>query len=202
MVLDALPKFWLVGILAMLGAWEFAAPRRTPTEGRGLRWPTNLTLGSLNALLVTVVIVPVVLAAACADRGWGLLNQAPVSLPLAVAIAVVVLDGLSYLQHRVLHASAVLWRVHRVHHADVDVDATTGFRFHPIEALVTHDTLVVGIIVLGLPPLGVAVYLGLAAGNTILTHANIRFPSAIESRAAWLVVTPATHALHHSALHA
>ena len=200
MVLDALAKFWLLGMLAMLGAWEFAVPRRPPTEGRSLRWPTNLTLGPLNALLVMVPLAPVALAAAYADRGWGLLNQAAVSLPLAVAIAVVALDGLGYLQHRVLHASPILWRVHRVHHADVDLDVTTGLRFHPIEALVSHATLVIGIIVLGLPPLGVAVYLGLAAGNTILTHANIRFPSAIESRAAWLVVTPATHALHHSAL--
>jgi sterol desaturase/sphingolipid hydroxylase (fatty acid hydroxylase superfamily) len=202
MMLDALVKFWLAAMLAALAAWEFAAPRRTPTEGRGLRWPTNLTLGPLNALLVTVPIAPVALAVAGAGRGWGLLNQAAVSLPLAVAIAVVALDGLSYLQHRVLHASPILWRVHRVHHADVDLDATTGLRFHPIEALVSQATLVVGIIILGLPPLGVAVYLGLAAGNTILTHANIRFPSAIESRAGWLVVTPALHAVHHSALHA
>jgi len=200
MILDALAKFWLLGMLAMLGAWEFAASRRAPTEGRALRWPTNLTLGSLNALLVTLLIAPVALAAVCADRGWGLLNQTAVSLLLAVAIAVVVLDGLTYLQHRVLHASSVLWRVHRVHHADVDLDATTGLRFHPIEALVSQAVLVVGIISLGLPPLGVAVYLGLAAGITILTHANVRFPSAIESLAGWLVVTPALHALHHSAL--
>ena len=200
MILDALAKFWLLGMLAMLGAWEFAASRRAPTEGRALRWPTNLTLGSLNALLVTVPIAPVALAVVCADRGWGLLSQVPVPFPLAVAIAVVALDGLGYLQHRVLHGSPILWRVHRVHHADVDLDATTGLRFHPIEALVSHATLVAGIMVLGLPPLGVAVYLGLAAGITILTHANVRFPSAIESRAGWLVVTPALHALHHSAL--
>jgi sterol desaturase/sphingolipid hydroxylase (fatty acid hydroxylase superfamily) len=200
MVLDAVEKFWPLGMLAMLGAWEFVAARRTPSEGRGLRWPTNLTLGSLNALLVTVPITPVVLAVVCADRGWGLLSQAPLPFPLAVAIAVVALDGLGYLQHRVLHAVPILWRVHRVHHADVDLDATTGLRFHPIEALVSHATLVVGIIVLGLPPLGVAVYLGLAAGSTILTHANVRFPLAIESRAGWLMVTPALHALHHSAL--
>jgi sterol desaturase/sphingolipid hydroxylase (fatty acid hydroxylase superfamily) len=200
MVLDALAKFWLVGMLAMLSAWEFAAPRRMPIESRGLRWPTNLTIWSLNALLLLVPIAPVALAVAWADRGWGLLNQAPVSLPVAVAIAVVALDGLTYLQHRVLHASSVLWRVHRVHHADVDLDATTGLRFHPFEALVSHATRVVAITILGLPPLGVAVYLGLAAGNTILTHANIRFPSAIESRAGWLVVTPALHAIHHSVL--
>src|SRR5438132_7617301 len=128
MVLDALAKFWSLGMLAMLAAGEFAVPRRTPTEGRGLRWPTNLTIGSLNALLITVPIAPVALAAAYAARGWGLLSQAPVPFPLAVGIAVVVLDGLGYLQHRVLHANRLLWRVHRVHHADVDLDATTGLR--------------------------------------------------------------------------
>ena len=102
MVLDALAKFWLLGMLAMLAACEFAASRRAPTEGRVLRWPTNLTIGSLNALLITVPIAPVALAAAYAARGWGLLSQAPVPFPLAVGIAVVVLDGLGFALQRLM----------------------------------------------------------------------------------------------------
>lgn len=196
-MLETLAKAWPLGVL-VLAAWEFAAPCRMPTEGRGLRWPTNLTIGGLNALLAMAPIAPVALAAVCADRGWGLLHQTAVSLVVAVAISVVALDGLTYLQHRFLHTNRVLWRVHRVHHADVDLDATTGFRFHPVEALVGNAVLAVGIVMLGLPPLGVAVYLWLAAGITILTHANVRLPAALEACARWLVVTPALHALHHS----
>jgi sterol desaturase/sphingolipid hydroxylase (fatty acid hydroxylase superfamily) len=200
-LLETLAKAWPLGLLALLSTLEFAAPLRMSTEGRGLRWPTNLTLASLNGLLIMLpAIAPVALAVACADRGWGLLHHASVSLPLAVAIAVIALDLLTYLQHRLAHANAMLWRIHRVHHADVDLDATTGFRFHPLEALMSNLTLIVGIVVLGLPPLGVGVYLALSAANTIFTHANIRLPSAIESGARWLLVTPALHALHHSAM--
>ena len=198
MFTETLTKTWPLGLLVLLSALEFAVPRRTCTEGRSLRWPTNLTIGSLSALLTLVPIAPVALAAACADLRWGLLNHARVSLPLAVAIAVLVLDLRTYLQHRLFHANATLWRVHRVHHADVDLDATTGFRFHPFEALLSNITLIAGIVILGLPPLGVAAYLALSAANTIFTHANIRLPSAIESCAQSLLVTPTLHAVHHS----
>src|SRR5262249_2100035 len=143
-------------------------------------------------------IAPVALAVACADLRWGLLNHVSMPLPVAIAIGVVALDLLIYVQHRLLHANGLLWRVHRVHHADLGLHATTGFPFHPIEALIGHVTLTVGIVILGLPPVGVAAYLALSAAITIATHANLRLPSAIESYAQWLLVTPGLHAIHHS----
>ena len=198
MFLEALVNAWVVALLATLGLLELALPRRAPTQGRGLRWPTNLTIGSLNIVFMGVAIAPV--AALAADLRWGLLNQLSVSGVPAVVIAVVVLDALAYLQHRLLHANAVLWRVHRVHHADVDLDATTGLRFHPIEALISYTRLIAAVVILGLPPEGVAVYLWLSGINTILSHANVRLPSGVERMAQWLVVTPGLHAIHHSAL--
>jgi sterol desaturase/sphingolipid hydroxylase (fatty acid hydroxylase superfamily) len=198
MLVDMFAKAWPIGLLALLSALEFAVPRRTASERRSLRWPTNLAIGSLSSLLMLFPIAPVALAVACADLRWGLLNHVSVPWPLAIAIAVVALDLVIYVQHRLLHANGLLWRVHRVHHADVDLDATTGFRFHPIEALIGQVTLTVGIVSLGLPPLGVAAYLALSAAITIATHANLRLPSAIESCAQWLLVTPGLHAIHHS----
>ena len=187
-------------LLTSLALVEIALPRRAPTEGRGLRWPTNLTLGSLNLLFASLVVTPVVAAAVAMDWHWGLLNRISISRALAVVISVLVLDALAYLLHRLLHKSAVLWRVHRVHHADVDLDATTGLRFHPIESVIRWGQMVAAVVILGLPPAGVAIYLWISAIITVLTHANVRLPSRLESVAQWLVVTPAMHAIHHSAL--
>jgi sterol desaturase/sphingolipid hydroxylase (fatty acid hydroxylase superfamily) len=196
---QAFTNLWLLGLLAALATAELGAPRRSTIAGRGLRWPTNLTLGGLNAVLVTLSLAPVGLAAAAADVRWGVFNRVSVPPAIGIAVAVVALDALVYLQHRVLHANAALWRVHRVHHADVDLDATTGLRFHPIEALLTQVTLGAGIVILGLPAVGVAAYLVVSAAMTILTHANVRLPSTIERAALWVFVTPALHAIHHSA---
>ena len=198
MLFDTLARGWLVVALLLFWALELGLPRRTTTQERGLRWPTNLTIGFVNILLTTVALAPVAVAAAAVDFRWGLLNHLPVPGAVAIVIAIVALDALSYLQHRLLHANAMLWRIHRVHHADVDVDATTGLRFHPIEALIGQATLAAGVILLGLPPVGVAIYLWLSAADTILCHANVRFPARLERIAAWVFVTPALHAIHHS----
>jgi sterol desaturase/sphingolipid hydroxylase (fatty acid hydroxylase superfamily) len=203
-VIDALVEAfrggWVLGLLAVLVALEWGFPWRAPSEGRALRWPTNLTVGALNGLLVTLLLAPVAVAATVAGARWGLLNHIPMPPVLGVVTAIVALDGLLYLQHRVLHASAALWRVHRVHHADVDLDATTALRFHPIEAVIGQATQVAGIVLLGLPPLGVAAYLVLTQLNTVLTHANVSWPEKLERAAQWIVVTPGLHAIHHSAL--
>jgi len=199
-VFDAIVNAWLVIVLTSLALVELALPRRAPTQGRALRWPTNITIGSLNILFAAITIAPVAAAAIAVDWRWGLFNRISVPSVVAIVISVLVLDALAYLQHRLLHASAVLWRVHRVHHADVDLDATTGLRFHPFEALISYVRMVAAVVILGLPPAGVAIYLWISAIITVLTHANVRLPSRLESVAQWLVVTPAMHAIHHSAL--
>jgi len=199
-LLEALRSTGLLAALVGLGALELFLPRRVPTQGRGLRWLTNLALGTFNILLTTVALAPVGAAAAAEHFRWGLLHQVSVPGVVAIAIAVVTLDVLSYLQHRVLHATASLWRVHRVHHADVDLDTTTALRFHPIEALIGQVTFGTGIVILGLPPEGVVLYFWLSVVDTIVSHTNIRLPARIERAVQWLFVTPALHAIHHSAV--
>ncbi|MGH7389166.1 MAG: sterol desaturase family protein [Candidatus Rokuibacteriota bacterium] len=181
-----------------MGLWEVVAPRRRLSVGRGLRWPASLALAPFNALLTAVLIAPVALAALAAERGWGLLNAAGVPLGLAAGASVLLLDLLVYFQHRLLHAAPALWSCHRVHHADVELDCSTGLRFHPIEAIVTNATVLAGVVVFGLPPPGVAAYQTLALAMTVFEHANARLPARLESRLRRVFVTPEMHRVHHS----
>jgi len=193
-----MPDWWLLALLAVVCAWEMAAPRTALTSRRSLRWPTSLTLGPLNAVLATFALPAYALALALNERGWGLGLDHNLPLWLAIAASVCVLDLVVYVQHRVLHAVPVLWAVHRVHHADVDFDYTTALRFHPIEALLTNAVTLVAVAGLGLPPVAVLVYGALASGITILEHANGRIPPGIESLIGRVFVTPGMHRIHHS----
>jgi sterol desaturase/sphingolipid hydroxylase (fatty acid hydroxylase superfamily) len=188
----------LIALLALVGLWEAAAPCRVLSARRSLRWPTNFTLGPLNALLAAVPLAPVALAIALADHPPGL--SMSVSLPrwLTVIAAVLLLDVVLYVQHRAFHAVRVLWAVHRVHHADVDCDYTTAFRFHPIEAMLTNATVLAVIAIVGLPPLAVLVHQSMAAIITIIEHANAAWPAGLEALVRRIFVTPDMHRIHHS----
>src|SRR5262249_2062704 len=127
------------GVLLLMALWEALAPRRRPTVGRPGRWLSNLGLVALDTLAVRLVIPlgAVGLALLAAERGWGVFNNVAVPGWVAVALAVVALDLVIYLQHVMFHAVPLLWRLHMVHHADLDFDATTGVRFHPVEILLS-----------------------------------------------------------------
>jgi len=177
--------------------WEALAPRRRFDARRALRWPTSLTLASVNGLLATVPMTAVALASVASERGWGALNAAGAPPWLAVAVSVPLLDLLVYAQHRLLHESPALWSFHRVHHADL-FDAATALRFHPFEALATHATVLVAIVAFGLPVPGVLAYHVIAMGMTLFEHANGRLPAGLESRLQEVLVTPEMHRIHHS----
>src|SRR5262245_5153247 len=191
--------WWLLALLAAVCLWEIAAPRTALTARRSLRWPTSLTLGPLNALLSTLPIPAYALALAWRERGWGVGFDHGLPQWLTIAASVCLLDLILYVQHRVLHSVPLLWAVHRVHHADVDFDYTTAFRFHPIEAVLTNAVVLVAVTVFGLPPSAVLVHGAIATGITVLEHANARIPPALESTIGRLLVTPAMHRTHHSA---
>lgn len=201
MFLDGLIRnSWLFGLVAVVGLWELTAPRGSLTARRILRWPTSFTLAPLNALLGTVPLAPVTLAFALTDRGWGVSTTIPSVLQwLTIAVSVLLLDLLFYLQHRAFHAVPMLWAVHRVHHADVDLDYTTAFRFHPLEALLTNATTLAAVMVLGTSAVAVLVHQTLAVAMTVIEHANARLASTVEPRVRLLFVTPEMHRIHHSA---
>jgi sterol desaturase/sphingolipid hydroxylase (fatty acid hydroxylase superfamily) len=189
--------------LAMFGVmavWELTAPRRVLRESKALRWTHNLALTILNNALVRMVlpVAAVGVAAFAADRGMGLLNVFHVAYLLAMLLSMLALDLAIYLQHLMLHAVPLFWRAHRVHHADLDFDVTTGARFHPLEIGLSLLIKFAVILALGPPAVAVLVFEVLLNASSMFNHGNVRVPEAIDRRLRWFVVTPDMHRVHHS----
>src|SRR5262245_54578561 len=171
----------VLALLTAISLWEWAAPRQQILVSRALRWPTSLTLGFMNGWLITTLVAPFALAALATGQARGMGHGLNLPTWLALALAVPVLDLVTYVQHRVLHAVPALWSFHRVHHADTDVDCTTALRFHPLEALTTNLILAGASLLLALPPLALVIHQLTALAMTMLEHANTRVPAALES---------------------
>ena len=190
-----------IAVFGLIAIYEAVAPRRPRMISRRIRWPNNLAIPLLNTLLVRTLLpaTAVGMAILAEERGWGLFHVvAPLPAWLVVMAAVVLLDLAIYLQHVLVHAVPLLWRLHRMHHADLDVDVTTGARFHPIE-IVLSMILKFGVIVaLGAPPLAVLVFEVLLSAGSLFNHANLRLSPRADGVLRWLVVTPDMHRVHHS----
>ena len=187
-------------MFAAVAAWEFASPRRAQTVGWRLRWPNNLALLAVDVLVVRILAPGAAIAIALAGeaRGWGLLNLAGVPAWFAIPAAVVLLDLAVWFQHVVFHAVPLLWRLHRVHHTDVDVEVTTGTRFHPIEILISSGIKCATVAAIGAPALAVLAFEVLLNATSMFNHANARLPEAVDRWLRFLVVTPDMHRVHHS----
>ena len=190
------------GVLAVMAFWEVLAPRRIQSTGRSTRWPSNLGIVALDTILVRLLIpiTAVGLALLVEARGIGLLNWLAVPGWLAVVIAVVVLDLAIYLQHVIFHHVPVLWRLHRMHHADVEIDVTTGLRFHPVEIILSMLIKLAVVAAIGAPALSVLVFEVLLNATSMFNHSNVRLPTRLDAALRWLVVTPDMHRVHHSAI--
>jgi sterol desaturase/sphingolipid hydroxylase (fatty acid hydroxylase superfamily) len=194
------------GVLLLMALWEVLAPRRRLTVRRPLRWFSNLSLVALDTLLVTLIVrvlVPlgaVGVALIAQERGWGLLHLVALPQWLAVLAAVVALDLVIYLQHVMFHAVPALWRLHMVHHADLDFDTTTGVRFHPLEILLSLGIKMATVVLLGAPALAVLLFEVLLNATSLFNHGNVRLPAWLDRVLRLLVVTPEMHRVHHSVL--
>jgi sterol desaturase/sphingolipid hydroxylase (fatty acid hydroxylase superfamily) len=197
---------WLVrltgfaGVFIAMAVWEHAAPRRQLTVGRVPRWPGNLGVLAVDILVVRALLptAAVGVALLAEARGWGLLNALGVPYVAAVLISVLALDLAIYLQHVLFHAVPALWRLHRMHHADLDIDVTTGVRFHPVEILLSLLIKIAVIAALGAPALAVLIFEVLLNATSMFNHSNIRMPPAVDRIVRLLVVTPDMHRVHHS----
>jgi len=189
-----------LGIFAVIAVWETLLPRRHRDVPRRARWPGNLGVVALNTVLLRILIptAAVGLALLADEQNWGVLNQLVVPAWLAVIVAVLVLDLAIYLQHVLLHAVPVLWRLHRMHHADLDFDVTTGARFHPIEILISMVIKLAVVAALGPPALGVLIFEVLLNATSMFNHGNVRIAEKPERVLRWFVVTPDMHRVHHS----
>jgi sterol desaturase/sphingolipid hydroxylase (fatty acid hydroxylase superfamily) len=191
---------FFLGIFAVVALWEVVAPRRALTVSKGVRWLNNLGLVALNTVLLRVLFpaATVGMAAFAADQGWGLFNFAQTSSWLAIPIAVIAMDFVIWLQHVMVHAVPALWRLHRVHHADLDYDLTTGARFHPMEIILSMLIKFATIMVLGPPVVAVILFEVILNGMALFNHGNVRLPAGLDRVLRWIVVTPDMHRIHHS----
>jgi len=191
---------FFLGMFALMAAWELIAPRRVPGVSKPVRWTHNISIAIINVLLVRVLFpsAAVGVAVFAEERGTGLLNMFVIPYPLAFVLSLLALDLAMYLVHLMFHAVPALWRVHRVHHADVDFDVTTGARFHPIQILLAVPIKFAVIFVLGLPVLAVLAFETVFNALSLFNHANVRVPRTVDHILRWFLVTPDMHRVHHS----
>ena len=189
-----------LGIFALMAAWEVWAPCRPLVASKALRWRNNLALVVLNSLLLRALFptAAIGMAAFAARHGWGVLHYLDAPVWLATLLALIALDLAIWLQHVMLHAIPLLWRLHRVHHADLDYDLTTGARFHPLEIVLSMLIRCAAIVVIGPSVVAVIVFEVLLNATAMFNHGNVSLPPRFERWVRWLVVTPDMHRVHHS----
>lgn len=186
--------------IALVAAWEVAAPRRSTANLRA-RWRANFSIWILDAVLIRFALpaFAVGLAVVVAERGGGVLPMLGVPWWLAFVVSLLALDLSKYVEHWLFHRVPLLWRVHRMHHADTEYDFTVGFRFHPLEALGSTALTLVAILALGPPPLAVFTHQLVLAAVSMFVHGNVRMPAVVDDVLRRLIVTPDLHRVHHSA---
>ena len=188
------------GVLFVMALWELFAPRRPQSIKRLLRWPNNLGVVVLDTMVVRLVfpVAAVAMAILAQSKGWGLLNLIPLRTWLAIPAGVLLLDLTIYGQHVSFHAVPLLWRLHRMHHADLEFDVTTGLRFHPGEIVLSMLIKLAAVLVFGAPPLAVLAFEVLLNATSMFNHGNVRLSPRLDYMLRLIVVTPEMHRVHHS----
>jgi len=188
------------GVFAIMAVWEMLAPRRPLSVAKGMRWANNLALVFFNSLVLRLLFpaAAVGVAALAEQGGWGLLRLYDLPFLPAVVVSVVALDLVIYLQHVMVHAVPLLWRLHRVHHADLDYDVTTGARFHTLEIILSMLIKFAAILLLGPPTVAVVIFEVLLNATAMFNHGNVRLPAGLDRVLRWFLVTPDMHRVHHS----
>jgi len=191
-----------LAIFAAMAVWEWRKPRLTLAQDRRQRWPINLGITVLDVVLVRLTVGAAVVQASllAGERGWGLFHLLDVPGWVAFTASWALLDFAIYLQHILVHAVPVLWRLHQVHHADLGFDVTTGLRFHPLEIFLSLGVKVACVAAIG-PPVGaVILFEVLLNGGSLFNHGNVALPLNVDQWLRWLIVTPDMHRVHHSAV--
>ncbi len=198
------------GVLVVMALWEVAAPRRARSATRLVRWTNNFAIVILSTLVLRAIfpIAAVALAVLAQERGWGLINhlmnhpinQGSVPNIFILILSILVLDLAIYLQHVMFHAVPALWRLHRMHHTDLDFDVTTGARFHPVEIALSMGIKLAVVAALGPPVIAVLAFEILLNATAMFNHSNVRIAPVIDSVLRLFIVTPDMHRVHHSIL--
>jgi sterol desaturase/sphingolipid hydroxylase (fatty acid hydroxylase superfamily) len=188
------------GIFLIMAIWELVAPRRTLNSPKSTRWLNNLGIVFLNSFILRLIFptAAVGMALLAHERSWGLFNNFDLPYFAVVAVSIIALDMMIYLQHVMVHAVPALWRLHRMHHADTDIDVTTGARFHPIEIILSMLIKFSAIVVLGAPVVAVLIFEVLLNATAMFNHSNVKLPATLDRLLRILIVTPDMHRVHHS----
>jgi len=190
------------GMLIIMAAWEVLAPRRSLKTRKSIRWYSNLGLVAIDtlALRLLVPLQAVGVALYVETHGWGILNIVLLPEWMSIILGVLSLDFVIYLQHAMFHFIPVFWRLHRVHHTDLDFDVTTGIRFHPVEILLSMGIKMGAVAFFGVSAVAVVIFEVLLNATSMFNHGNARFPRWLDRLVRLFVVTPEMHRVHHSVL--
>lgn len=191
-----------VGVLLLCTLWENVLPRKVLTVSRAFRWVNNLSLVALNSVVIALVMPIAAFQAAviASEHQWGLFQLLSFPDWLNVLLSIVLLDFIIYVQHVIFHRVPVLWKLHRMHHADLDIDVTTGARFHPIEILISMVIKIAAVFMLGVSPIAIVMFEIILNASAMFNHSNAKLALPVD---AWLrkaIVTPDMHRVHHSVI--
>jgi sterol desaturase/sphingolipid hydroxylase (fatty acid hydroxylase superfamily) len=191
-------------VFAVMAAWELLAPRRQLSIGRLWRWPSNIGIVLVDAALVRLLVPTAAVGAAlyASGHGIGLLHWLDLRLSVAALLGFLILDLVIYVQHVVFHHVPWLWQLHRMHHADLDIDVTTGLRFHPFEILISLGIKIAIVLAFGIPPVAVVVFEVVLNATSQFNHSNVAMPRWLDRILRLIVVTPDMHRVHHSVVRA
>ncbi|PFG56105.1 sterol desaturase/sphingolipid hydroxylase (fatty acid hydroxylase superfamily) [Vibrio sp. ES.051] len=193
---------FFIGVLLLCTFWENALPRKNLSVSRIFRWANNLSLVALNSIIIAVVMPIAAFQSAIItnENQWGLFHLLSLPSWLNIILSVLFLDCIIYLQHIVFHKIKPLWKLHRMHHADLDIDVTTGARFHPIEILLSMVVKIGAVFALGVSPLAIVVFEIVLNASAMFNHSNAKLPLPVDAWLRKLVVTPDMHRVHHSVI--
>lgn len=185
---------------SLLSLWETNSSWRNWIVSRRTRLLRHFSLAFISKLSVRVIfpVFAMTFAVAVQHKGLGVLRHANLPYIPSVILGVIGLDLIAYLQHRIMHKYQLLWRIHRIHHMDRQLDASTGIRFHPVEELISMGVKLLGIAFFGMPPLSVFLYEVLLNLNVMFVHVNVRLPYKIDNVLRKIIVSPSMHRIHHS----
>jgi len=188
------------GLFCLFALLEALRPQRVRREARSARWPRNLLLVVLGSAAIRLLgpLVAVQTAVIAQDAGWGLFNRLAWPPLLELALAVIALDLLIYAQHVAFHRVPMLWRIHRMHHTDLDLDVTSGIRFHPLEYGLSMVIKAGAVVALGASAAAVILFEIILNGMAMFNHANLRLPASLDKVLRHVLVTPDMHIVHHS----
>ena len=189
-----------IGIFTLMICWEYFSPRRQQSITRKQRWPINLGLAAFNMALMRLTAGGIAYLSAinAAEHSWGLLNQFHLSSWLAIIISLLFLDFAIYFQHIISHKWKLLWRLHQIHHTDLEIDASTAVRFHPLEIMISMAYKIFCIYLIGADPLAVIVFEIILNGTATFNHSNVNIPVKADKLLRWVLITPDVHRIHHS----